>query len=174
MQRMWRVDYWPFYLASGWKILAWTLLEVCRLSQSFGWSCLLFSAGWSTLLQARLYQVKLALKMQFSIDSKSRFKRLFGAKCYKCGRMISPADWVRKARDQVYHLACFACDSCKRQLSTGEEFGISENRVLCKSHYMETIDGGCTSSDGKSEFDRQGDLILKPINNRNFRQWRLG
>ena len=75
--------------------------------------------------------------------------RLYGAKCYKCCRMISPTDWVRKAKDQVYHLACFACDSCKRQLSTGEEFGISENRVLCKPHYMETVDGGCTSSDGK-------------------------
>ena len=49
-------------------------------------------------------------------------------------------------------LACFACDSCKRQLSTGEEFGISENRVLCKVHYLETIDGGCTSSDGKYFF----------------------
>ena len=75
--------------------------------------------------------------------------RLFGAKCYKCCRMISPTDWVRKAKEQVYHLACFACDSCKRQLSTGEEFGINENRVLCKTHYMEIIDGGCTSSDGK-------------------------
>jgi len=79
------------------------------------------------------------------------YTKLFGAKCYKCERMISPADWVRKAREQVYHLACFACDSCKRQLSTGEEFGISENRVLCKVHYMETIDGGCTSSDDNGD-----------------------
>lgn len=81
------------------------------------------------------------------------YTKLFGAKCFKCCRMISPADWVRKAKDQVYHLACFACDSCKRQLSTGEEFGINENRVLCKAHYMEIIDGGCTSSDesGDSE-----------------------
>ena len=74
--------------------------------------------------------------------------RMFGAKCFKCCRVISSQDWVRKAKDQVYHLACFACDSCKRQLSTHEEFGIHENRVLCKSHYMETLDGGCTSSDG--------------------------
>ena len=46
-------------------------------------------------------------------------------------------------------MACFACDACKRQLSTGEEFGIHENRVLCKAHYMEILDGGCSSSDGE-------------------------
>jgi hypothetical protein len=28
--------------------------------------------------------------------------RLFGAKCFKCDRMISPTDWVRKAREQVH------------------------------------------------------------------------
>ncbi len=27
--------------------------------------------------------------------------RMFGAKCFKCCRMISPTDWVRKAREQV-------------------------------------------------------------------------
>eukprot|EP00095_Tigriopus_kingsejongensis_P004296 maker-scaffold722_size106786-snap-gene-0.31 protein:Tk04296 transcript:maker-scaffold722_size106786-snap-gene-0.31-mRNA-1 annotation:"lim homeobox protein awh" len=83
------------------------------------------------------------------------YTKLFGAKCFKCCRLISPTDWVRKARDQVYHLACFACDACKRQLSTGEEFGINENRVLCKPHYMETVDGGHTSSDESGETESQ-------------------
>lgn len=77
---------------------------------------------------------------------------MFGAKCSKCCRAISASDWVRKARDLVYHLACFACDACHRQLSSGEEFALLENRVLCKTHYLETMDLGSTSSDGKGFF----------------------
>ncbi|KAK6629014.1 hypothetical protein RUM43_002831 [Polyplax serrata] len=80
------------------------------------------------------------------------FDRSFGAKCSKCCRGISASDWVRKAREHVYHLACFACDSCKRQLSTGEEFALHEDRVLCKTHYLEILDGGSTSSDGELFF----------------------
>ena len=76
--------------------------------------------------------------------------RLFGTKCSKCGRTISATDWVRRARDQVYHLACFACDACKRQLSTGEEFALADDKVLCKIHFQELFDGGQSSNEGNS------------------------
>uniref|UniRef100_A0A671RCF9 LIM/homeobox protein Lhx6-like n=1 Tax=Sinocyclocheilus anshuiensis TaxID=1608454 RepID=A0A671RCF9_9TELE len=59
----------------------------------------------------------------------------FGIKCARCGLQVSANDWVRKAGKDIYHLACFACFICKRQLSTGEEFGLMENQVLCRLHY---------------------------------------
>ena len=97
--------------------------------------------------------------------------REFGAKCAKCYRTIQPNDWVRRARDNVYHLACFACDSCKRQLSTGEEFALQGNQVLCKPHYLDMLEGGpnkgrppnCLLSQQNKMFIHSADAIsLKP------------
>ena len=90
--------------------------------------------------------------------------REFGTKCSKCLRGIQSTDWVRRAKDHVYHLACFACDSCKRQLSTGEEFALQDHRVLCKTHYIEVIEGGF--SNGTSSGDAHSPLPVIVCYNR--------
>uniref|UniRef100_A0A182JUB7 Arrowhead n=1 Tax=Anopheles christyi TaxID=43041 RepID=A0A182JUB7_9DIPT len=94
---------------------------------------------------------------------KSDYIKKFKTSCAKCSRSISATDWVRRAREHVFHLACFACDSCGRQLSTGEQFAICEDRVLCKTHYMELIDDGTTSSEDGCDVDGNGKNKTKRI-----------
>ncbi|VDN02288.1 unnamed protein product [Thelazia callipaeda] len=86
-----------------------------------------------------------------SFFCKQCYNRRFGKKCSSCQRLIHATDWVRRARNFVYHLACFACDQCKRQLSTGEEFALQDCRLLCKQHYMELVEGECGQQKAKTK-----------------------
>ncbi|KAJ3618038.1 hypothetical protein MTP99_006072 [Tenebrio molitor] len=77
----------------------------------------------------------------FSRESKlfcrSDFFRRYGTKCGGCGQGISPSDLVRKARDKVFHLNCFTCLVCRKQLSTGEElYVLDDNKFICKNDYL--------------------------------------
>ncbi|KAE9524813.1 hypothetical protein AGLY_014863 [Aphis glycines] len=92
------------------------------------------------------YKLSFCIIVQLVIIVLCLCSRSFGTVCSKCSKGISASHWVRKARDHVYHLACFRCDACDRQLNTGEEFALHEGRVLCKPHYLDIVDGGTTSS----------------------------
>lgn len=53
---------------------------------------------------------------------------------------------VRKAQDFVYHLHCFACIMCSRQLATGDEFYLMEDgRLVCKVDYETAKQNGRTT-----------------------------
>ncbi|XP_074642678.1 LIM/homeobox protein Lhx5-like [Tubulanus polymorphus] len=79
----------------------------------------------------------------FSRDGKlfcrNDFFRRFGTKCAGCCQGISPSDLVRRARNKVFHLKCFTCMVCRKQLSTGEElYVLDENKFICKDDYLST------------------------------------
>ncbi|CAL1548934.1 unnamed protein product, partial [Lymnaea stagnalis] len=61
----------------------------------------------------------------------------YGTKCAGCSQGISPSDLVRRARNKVFHLKCFTCVVCRKQLSTGEElYVLEENKFICKEDYI--------------------------------------
>jgi len=66
------------------------------------------------------------------------FYRCFGPKCGGCGEKIHYQDFVRKARDKVYHLRCFTCSICAKQLSTGEVLYLQpgDEGFVCRDHYL--------------------------------------
>ncbi|ELW70875.1 LIM/homeobox protein Lhx4 [Tupaia chinensis] len=69
-----------------------------------------------------------------AVDSAASWR--FGTKCTACQQGIPPTQVVRKAQDFVYHLHCFACVICNRQLATGDEFYLMEDgRLVCKEDY---------------------------------------
>ena len=72
--------------------------------------------------------------------------RRYGTKCAGCSLGISPSDLVRRARNKVFHLKCFTCMMCRKELSTGEELYIlDENKFICKEDYISSKLSGETS-----------------------------
>jgi len=77
--------------------------------------------------------------------------RLFGIKCTKCTLGFSSSDLVMRARDNVYHIECFRCSVCSRQLLPGDEFSVRDDELLCRADHglaLERGSGGSPLSPG--------------------------
>ncbi|XP_015781260.1 insulin gene enhancer protein ISL-1 [Tetranychus urticae] len=68
---------------------------------------------------------------------KQDFFKRFGKKCARCSQAIFPEDYVRWARNSVYHIRCFTCVDCHKELLTGDElYIINEDQLFCKRDYL--------------------------------------
>ncbi|KAF7991766.1 hypothetical protein HCN44_010567 [Aphidius gifuensis] len=71
-----------------------------------------------------------------NIYCKEDYYRLFAvSRCSRCHAGISASELVMRARELVYHVACFICASCGVSLNKGDHFGQRDGLVYCRPHY---------------------------------------
>ncbi|EEC17357.1 rhombotin, putative [Ixodes scapularis] len=70
---------------------------------------------------------------------KRDYLRLFGTTglCSACSKAIPAFEMVMRARGNVYHLECFACQQCNHRFCVGDRFYLHDNRILCEYDYEE-------------------------------------
>ncbi|KAK2721173.1 insulin gene enhancer protein ISL-1-like [Artemia franciscana] len=74
------------------------------------------------------------------------YLKFFGAKCAKCGDIFKRTDLVMRARSNVYHVQCFRCTSCSRQLVPGDEFALRSDGLYCREDHETDIIGSETNN----------------------------
>uniref|UniRef100_A0A8C6KBS6 LIM homeobox transcription factor 1-alpha n=3 Tax=Nothobranchius furzeri TaxID=105023 RepID=A0A8C6KBS6_NOTFU len=92
---------------------------------------------------------------------RSDYQRLFSSTCSGCQGTIASTEFVMRALGRVYHLSCFCCCVCERQLCKGDEFVLKEGQLLCKGDYERERVLLSTISPDNSDSDRSEDEELK-------------
>ena len=64
--------------------------------------------------------------------------RLFGTKCDKCYRSFGKNDFVMRAKNKIFHLECFTCVACEKQLVPGDEFALRDDGLFCREDHQES------------------------------------
>ncbi|KAJ6639842.1 LIM domain only protein 3 [Pseudolycoriella hygida] len=72
---------------------------------------------------------------------KSDYMRLYGntGLCSACNKLIPAFEMVMRAKRNVYHLECFACQQCSHRFCVGDRFYLCENKILCENDYEERL-----------------------------------
>ncbi|CAM1319194.1 LMO1 (predicted) [Pycnogonum litorale] len=69
------------------------------------------------------------------------YLRLFGSTgyCSACNKVIPAFEMVMRAKTNVYHLECFACQQCNHRFCVGDKFFLSDDKILCSYDYEERM-----------------------------------
>ncbi|KAJ8304329.1 hypothetical protein KUTeg_017912 [Tegillarca granosa] len=78
------------------------------------------------------------------------YVRIFGTKCSKCNQGFGKNDFVMRARGKIYHIDCFRCVACSRQLIPGDEFALRDDGLFCKADH-EVVERASTKENGSDE-----------------------
>jgi len=68
---------------------------------------------------------------------KKDYVRLFGTKCDKCHRSFGKNDFVMRAKNKIFHLECFRCVACEKQLVPGDEFALRDDGLFCREDHQD-------------------------------------
>ncbi|XP_039271423.1 insulin gene enhancer protein ISL-1-like [Styela clava] len=103
---------------------------------------------------------------------KQDYIMLFGTKCNKCGLGFTKNDFVMRARNKIYHIECFRCIACNRQLIPGDEFALGDEGLFCKADHVERsvlhtdmlgLQGDPHMTPGLSPMGMQNGGVLSPV-----------
>ena len=92
---------------------------------------------------------------------KKDYVRLFGAKCDKCGCAFGKNDYVMRAKNRIFHLECFRCVACERQLIPGDSFALKDDGLYCNEHHTKV----CDKSEDGSENNNNKNILNNNSNN---------
>ncbi|XP_016337168.1 insulin gene enhancer protein isl-1-like [Sinocyclocheilus anshuiensis] len=66
---------------------------------------------------------------------KDHHRRLWTSKCAKCHKAFISKEYVMQTRVNIYHVQCFHCEGCNRQLLPGDEYVLRDGQLLCTDHH---------------------------------------
>ena len=86
--------------------------------------------------------------------------RRFGEKrCARCQASIAPNELVMRARHFIFHLNCFTCVTCQKLLTTGEQYGMKDSLIFCRTHYEHAL----VAADVDHRLDISSVVDIKPL-----------
>ncbi|GFU29461.1 hypothetical protein NPIL_447991 [Nephila pilipes] len=84
-----------------------------------------------------------------NIFCQEHFYRKYGTQCSGCNKGIIPLETVRRVRNLVFHMQCFTCFLCSRELVTGDHFFLMEDqKIICQADYYSAaavVDNGSSN-----------------------------